>query len=141
MPGPKGLALSCEIARYIGIIISSSVADPDHFGKRIRICIRIKVKNGSEFGSVSFLEADPDLHPHQSGKLDQDPDPHQSVKQDPDPDQHQSEKVEAFEVILEPWTVQIWKKVSGRIRNRIYIKLKVRFQIRIRVNGRIRIRI
>ncbi len=53
------------------------------------------MKDGSESGSVSFLEADPDLHPHQSGKLDQNPDPHQSVKQDPDP--HQSEKVEAFE--------------------------------------------
>ncbi len=47
-------------------------------------------------GSGTFWEADPDLHPHQSGKLDQDSDP-QSVKQDPDPDPHQSEKVEAYE--------------------------------------------
>jgi hypothetical protein len=48
-------------------------------------------------GSGTLWEADPDLHPHQSGKLDQDSDPHQNVKQDPNPNPHQSEKVEAFE--------------------------------------------
>jgi hypothetical protein len=35
------------------------------------------------------MEADSDLHPHQSGKLDQDQDP------------HQSEKVETFENYFE----------------------------------------
>ncbi len=47
--------------------VSSSVEDPDHFGK---------------------LDPVPDPYLRQSGKLD--PDPHQRGK--PDPDQYQSEK-------------------------------------------------
>jgi hypothetical protein len=72
---------------------------------------------------ISVVDTDPDHFgklnpdPHQSGKLV--PDPHQSETQDPDPDPHQSEKV-----ILDHWRVQIWGKVSGRIRIRIRIKLK-----------------
>jgi hypothetical protein len=53
--------------------------------------------------------ADPD--PYNFGKLDPDPDESGTL----DPDQDQSEKAEA----LERWRVQIWGKVSGRIRIRI----------------------
>ncbi len=40
-------------------------------------------------------------------------------------------------VILDHWRVQIWEKVSGRIRIRIRIQLKGRIRIRIEVKGRI----
>jgi hypothetical protein len=70
----------------------------------------------------------------------EDPDPHQSGKLDLDldPDPHQNQRV-----ILEHWRIQIWKKVSGRIRIWISIKLKgrLRILILIRVKGRLRIRI
>ncbi len=69
------------------------------------------------------------------GKLDLDP--HQSGKPEPDP--HQSEKVEALEVILEHWRVQIWEKVSGKIqipgfRIRIhFLRIRIR-RIRMEAN-------
>ncbi len=56
-----------------------------------------------------------------SGKLDLDPNPHQIGKLGLDPDPHQSGKV-----ILEHWRVQIWEKVSGRIRIRIKLKARIR---------------
>ncbi len=58
------------------------------------------------------------------GKLDPDPDPHRSGKEYPDPDLHQSKKSEALEGILEHWRVQIWVKVSGRIRIRFKWKFR-----------------
>jgi hypothetical protein len=66
-----------------------------------------------------------------------DRDPHQGERWDPDP--HQSEKVETLQDHYGALGVQIWKKVSGKIR--IRIKLKGRIRIRISVKGRIRIRI
>jgi hypothetical protein len=52
--------------------------------------------------SVLFSVVDPDLDPHNFGKLD--PDPHQSSKmhphqsEQPDPDPHQSNKVKVLHV-------------------------------------------
>ncbi len=111
---------------------------------------------------IFFREVDSNLenwvvdpNPHLFGKLDQDPhpelrqskrydpDPHQGVKKDQDP--HKVKRWKSWRVILEHRMVQIWGKVSGRIRTRIWIRIRllgrILIRIRIRVKGKIRIRI